>query len=216
MIPWARRCRTDASVVAESGSGTFDLCFPLGLQWDADAATKFIVKWRILAFALLLPVGSLGQELWGGPHCGMTVDELRQRTPHLSPLSNDEISMGRPKDLRHLRPELIGRLVKLNDTHGGLLCFCRLEEPEQRGLLGFHLEQDLARMRALGQEITVTPGAFEHLVRRGFNEDYGARRLLGIINDSIEGAIATALRAGLPACDALVEAPDSVNLCRRA
>lgn len=114
--------------------------------------------------------------------------------------------------LRHLRPELVGRLAKLNGPHGGLLFFRRLEEPQQRELPDFHLEQTLARMETLGHSLRVGPDAFEYIVRHGFSDDYGARKLLGLINDSVEGAVGAALRANEPTSGVLAERPDGLGL----
>lgn len=135
-------------------------------------------------------------------------EAMRSRTRNYTSFSNTI----REYVVRYLRPELIGRLAKLNGAHGGLFFFRRLEEPEQRELAGYHLEQTLARMRALGHSLSVAPEAFEFMVRHGFSDEYGARRLLGLINDCIEGAVSAALRAGDPTSGILFERRDRHGL----
>jgi ATP-dependent Clp protease ATP-binding subunit ClpA len=135
-------------------------------------------------------------------------EAMRSRTGNYTSFSNTI----REYVVRYLRPELIGRLAKLNGAHGGLLFFRRLEESEQRELAGFHLERALIRMRDLGHGLAVSPGALEFVIRQGFSDDYGARRLLGLINNSIEGAVGTALRAGLPTNGVLIERSDGRGL----
>ena len=135
-------------------------------------------------------------------------EAMRSRTRNYTSFSNTI----REYVVRYLRPELIGRLAKLNGVHGGLFFFRRLEEPEQRELADYHLEQALARMLALGHTLSVAPEAFEFMVRNGFSEEYGARRLLGLINDCIEGAISDALRAGEPTSGMLLGRKDGQGL----
>ena len=135
-------------------------------------------------------------------------EAMRSRTQNYISFSNTI----REYVLRYLRPELIGRLAKLNGSHGGLLFFRRLEEPQQRELPDFHLAQTLARMQALGHSLSVGPDAFEYLIRHGFSDEYGARKLLGLINASIESAVGAALRAGERTSGVLVERPDGLGL----
>lgn len=138
-------------------------------------------------------------------------EAMRSRTRNYTSFSNTI----REYVVRYLRPELIGRLAKLNGVNSGLLFFRRLEEPEQRELAGYHLEQTLARMRDLGHALSVSPGALEFLIRQGFSEDYGARRLLGLINDSIEGAVSAAIRTNEPTSGMLFERADGRGLVIR-
>ena len=135
-------------------------------------------------------------------------EAMRSRTRNYTSFSNTI----REYVVRYLRPELIGRLAKLNGQNGGLFFFRRLEEPEQRALAGYHLERVLARMRVLGHTLSVAPEAFEFMVRHGFSEEYGARRLLGLINDCVEGAVSAALRTGEPTSGLLFERKDGQGL----
>ncbi len=135
-------------------------------------------------------------------------EAMRSRTRNYTSFSNTV----REYVVRYLRPELIGRLAKLNGQNGGLFYFRRLEEPEQRALAGYHLERVLARMRALGHTLSVAPEAFEFMVRHGFSEEYGARKLLGLINDCVEGAVSAALRTGEPTSGLLFERKDGQGL----
>lgn len=77
-------------------------------------------------------------------------EAMRSRTRNYTSFSNTI----REYVVRYLRPELIGRLAKLNGANGGFLFFRRLEEPEQRELAGYHLEHARARMHALGHRLT--------------------------------------------------------------
>ena len=139
-------------------------------------------------------------------------EAMRSRTRNYTSFSNTI----REYVVRYLRPELIGRLAKLNGTHGGLFFFRRLEEPEQRELASYHLAHTLARMHALGHSLSVAPDAFEFMVRHGFSDEYGARKLLGLINDCIEGAVSDALRTGDPTSGMLFGRKDGQGLCVRA
>jgi ATP-dependent Clp protease ATP-binding subunit ClpA len=60
-------------------------------------------------------------------------------------------------------------------------------------------------MKAGGHALDLSADAFEYVVRNGFSEEYGARRLLGVIRESVEGSVSDALRSGRPTSGVLVE-----------
>lgn len=133
-----------------------------------------------------------------------TREAMRSRTKNYTSFSNTVMEYVR----RYLRPELLGRI----EAVGTALVFRRLEEPQQRELARFHVESVLHRMRSDGYTLSMGPDGFEHLMRNGFSEEYGARRLVGVIRKSIEGAVSDALRHQLPASGLLTERADGNGL----
>lgn len=132
-------------------------------------------------------------------------EAMRSRTSNYTSFSNTVMEYVR----RYLRPELLGRIEGV----GQAFVFRRLEEPQQRELAGFHIERVLARMSAGGHSVRLGPDAFEYIIRHGFSEEYGARRLLGVIRRNIEGAISEARRSNRPTSGFLVERSDGGGLC---
>lgn len=131
-------------------------------------------------------------------------EAMRSRTRNYTSFSNTVREYVR----RYLRPELLGRIEGV----GASLVFRRLEEPQQRELASFHTDQVLERMRAGGHNLSLGPDAFENIMRRGFSEEYGARRLLGVIRHSVEGAVSDAMRLGRPTNGTLIERADGSGL----
>lgn len=131
-------------------------------------------------------------------------EAMRSRTRNYISFSNTVMEYVR----RYLRPELLGRIEGV----GGTFVFRRLEEPQQRQVAAFHVSRVLERMKAGGHALDLSPDAFEYVVRNGFSEDYGARRLMGVIRTNIEGAVSEALRRNLPASGRLVEHTDGRGL----
>lgn len=131
-------------------------------------------------------------------------EAMRSRTRNYTSFSNTVMEYVR----RYLRPELLGRIEGV----GSPFVFRRLEEPQQRELAGFHVESVLERIRVAGHAVRMGDGAFEHVMRTGFSEEYGARRLLGVIRKSVEGAVSDALRAKTPTSGILVERSDGRGL----
>ena len=134
-------------------------------------------------------------------------EAMRSRTRNYTSFSNTVMEYVR----RYLRPELLGRIEGV----GAPLVFRRLEEPQQRELAGFHIERVLERMRDAGHRLQMGPDAFEHIVRMGFSEEYGARRLLGVIRRCVEGAVSDAMRMGRPTSGILLERADGSGLSVR-
>ena len=132
-------------------------------------------------------------------------EAMRSRTRNYTSFSNTVMEYVR----RYLRPELLGRIEGV----GSPFVFRRLEEPQQRELAGFQIERVLQRMRATGHALSIVPDAFEYVMRNGFSEEYGARRLLGVIRKNIEGAVSDALRANQPTSGILIERSDGRGLC---
>ena len=132
-------------------------------------------------------------------------EAMRSRTRNYTSFSNTVMEYVR----RYLRPELLGRI----EAVGSPFVFRRLEEPQQRELAGFHVERVLQRMNAAGHALRMAPGAVEYLIRDGFSDEYGARRLLGVIRKNVEGAVSVALRDNLPNNGILVERSDGRGLC---
>jgi ATP-dependent Clp protease ATP-binding subunit ClpC len=132
-------------------------------------------------------------------------EAMRSRTRNYTSFSNTVLEYVR----RYLRPELLGRIEAI----GAAYVFRRLEEPQQRELAGFHFSRVLERMGADGHSLTMGAGAFEYAMRNGFSEEYGARRLLGVIRRYVEGAVSDAIRTNRPTSGVLVERPDGRGLC---
>jgi ATP-dependent Clp protease ATP-binding subunit ClpC len=132
-------------------------------------------------------------------------EAMRSRTRNYTSFSNTVMEYVR----RYLRPELLGRIEGV----GSPFVFRRLEEPQQRELAGFHIERVLERMRAARHTLNMGGDAFEYLMRNGFSEEYGARRLLGVIRKNVEGAVSDALRGNQPTSGILVERTDGPGLC---
>jgi ATP-dependent Clp protease ATP-binding subunit ClpA len=132
-------------------------------------------------------------------------EAMRSRTRNYTSFSNTVMEYVR----RYLRPELLGRIEGI----GSPFVFRRLEEPQQRELAGFHVERVLERMEMAGFSLTMGADAFEYVMRNGFSEEYGARRLLGVIRKSVEGAVSNALRTNQPTNGLLVERSDGCGLC---
>jgi ATP-dependent Clp protease ATP-binding subunit ClpB len=132
-------------------------------------------------------------------------EAMRSRTRNYTSFSNTVMEYVR----RYLRPELLGRIEGI----GASFVFRRLEEPQQRELAHFHVQSVLKRMRIAGHHLTVGDSAFEFIMRSGFSEEYGARRLLGVIRKTIEGAVGVALREGRSSSGLLTERADGGCLC---
>lgn len=113
-------------------------------------------------------------------------EAMRSRTRNYVSFSNTVIEYVR----RYLRPELLGRLEGV----GAIFVFRRLDEPEQRQVAAFQIDQVLKRMKAKGHRLHLSEEAFEYILRNGFSDDHGARPLLGAVRRNIEGAVSTRLR----------------------
>lgn len=131
-------------------------------------------------------------------------EAMRSRTRNYTSFSNTVMEYVR----RYLRPELLGRI----EAVGSPFVFRRLEEPQQRELASFHIECVLQRMNAAGYSLRMAPDAVEFLMRDGFSDEYGARRLLGVIRKNVEGAVSDALRTNRSTSGVLVEQADGRGL----
>jgi ATP-dependent Clp protease ATP-binding subunit ClpA len=132
-------------------------------------------------------------------------EAMRSRTRNYTSFANTVREYVR----RHLRPELLGRI----EGAGGVLVFRRLEEPQQRELVGFHVAQVLERMRRSGHRLRMSPDAFERVIRDGFSEDHGARQLVGVIHRYVEGGVSDALRSKKATSGLLTDRADRQGLC---
>lgn len=131
-------------------------------------------------------------------------EAMRSRTRNYVSFSNTVLEYVR----RALRPELLGRV----ESVGSVFVFRRLEEPEQRELAKVHIAKVLDRLKSTGYVLQMSPGAFEHIMRDGFSDAYGARRLLGVIRKNIEGAVGQAHRQVRPTSGILLERGDGCGL----
>jgi ATP-dependent Clp protease ATP-binding subunit ClpB len=131
-------------------------------------------------------------------------EAMRSRTRNYTSFSNTVMEYVR----RYLRPELLGRIEGV----GGSFIFRRLEEPQQRELASFHVDRVLRRMEVAGYAIRMGPEAFEHVMRNGFSDEYGARRLLGVIRKNVEGAVSDSIRNNGTTDGVLLERPDGRGL----
>jgi ATP-dependent Clp protease ATP-binding subunit ClpB len=132
-------------------------------------------------------------------------EAMRSRTRNYTSFSNTVMEFVR----RYLRPELLGRIEAIGST----FVFRRLEEPQQRELAKFHVRGVMERMHAVGHSVRMGPDAFEFVIRNGFSEEYGARRLLGVIRKNVEGAVSDALRNSRATSGIIVERADGRGLC---
>ena len=136
-------------------------------------------------------------------------EAMRSRTSNYTMFSNTVLEYVK----RKLRPELLGRIERI----GKVMVFRKLEEAQQRAIATYHLGETLTRMASLGHRVSVDARAFEFIMRRGFHAEYGARPLLGVIAQCVEGAVASALRSGLPfAQGVLTEREDGAGLSLKA
>jgi ATP-dependent Clp protease ATP-binding subunit ClpB len=90
---------------------------------------------------------------------------------------------------QHLRPELVGRMT-------GKVVFARLPYAVQREICESMIAGELARLRGLGHELTITTGEVETILRAGFHKALDARPMRGAIERFLQDKIA----AGLLGC----------------
>lgn len=85
-----------------------------------------------------------------------------------------------------LRPELLARIPDK-------LVFARLAPAVQREIAELHLAAEVARLRSLGHDLTVSREALEFLLREGFHPQLGARPLRQTIEHGLQDAVVRAL-----------------------
>jgi ATP-dependent Clp protease ATP-binding subunit ClpB len=85
-----------------------------------------------------------------------------------------------------LRPELVGRMT-------GKVVFARLPYAVQREICESMIAGELARLRGLGHEITITPDDVETILRAGFHRTLGARPMRGAVERFLQDKIAAGL-----------------------
>lgn len=89
---------------------------------------------------------------------------------------------------QQLRPELVGRVTEK-------IVFASLDYATQRAICLQMIEREVARLRALGLEIEVSPDTLEILVREGYQKGLGARPMRAAVERYIqERAVSGMLR----------------------
>ena len=108
--------------------------------------------------------------------------------PEVSP---DDAIAQRAQDAirRHLRPELVNRLTKV--VH-----FKPLSVATVREILGKLIAALNERLADRGVTVELDEGAKELILREGYNEEYGARNLVRVVDRLLGSLIAEALLSG--------------------
>ncbi|OAM88770.1 hypothetical protein AW736_17830 [Termitidicoccus mucosus] len=81
-----------------------------------------------------------------------------------------------------LRPELVGRMTEK-------VVFARLPYAVQREICEAMIAGELARLRKLGHEITITPDDVETILRAGFHKTLGARPMRGAVERFLQDRV---------------------------
>ncbi|WP_334319509.1 AAA family ATPase [Termitidicoccus mucosus] len=89
-----------------------------------------------------------------------------------------------------LRPELVGRMTEK-------VVFARLPYAVQREICEAMIAGELARLRKLGHEITITPDDVETILRTGFHKTLGARPMRGAVERFLQDRVAGGLLGGM-------------------
>jgi ATP-dependent Clp protease ATP-binding subunit ClpB len=90
---------------------------------------------------------------------------------------------------RFFRPELIGRFDEK-------IVFRPLSLESQRAIGQLAIDEELARFRGMGYELTISSEAFEFMVRRGIHKTLGARPMKKTVQKLLGDAIRDAFKAG--------------------
>jgi ATP-dependent Clp protease ATP-binding subunit ClpA len=98
---------------------------------------------------------------------------------------------------RTFRPELIGRFTDKP-------LFKALSLESQREIARMVLSQEISRLRGFGINLTISDGAFEFTVIRGFNREHGARPMKGCVQKLLGDAVRVALKQGKPTSGSLL------------
>lgn len=101
---------------------------------------------------------------------------------------------------RIFRPELVGRFDEK-------IVFKPLCSDTQRQIGWLAIEEELARLRQKGFDLTVSEEAFEFLVRRGIHKALGARPMKRTVQKFIGDAIRQALKSEMSPSGTLVSSP---------
>lgn len=106
---------------------------------------------------------------------------------------------------RHFRPELIGRFDEK-------IVFRPLSLESQRAIGQLAIDEELARFRGMGYELTVSPEAFEFMVRRGIHKTLGARPMKKTVQKLLGDALRDTLKAGKRGAGSVIVAPTNDRL----
>jgi ATP-dependent Clp protease ATP-binding subunit ClpC len=87
---------------------------------------------------------------------------------------------------RHFRPEFLNRIDEL-------IVFNPLSADDLRRIIELQLTDVMQRLAERGIALTLTPEATDFLIKKGYNEDYGARPLRRAIERFIEDPLAEEL-----------------------
>lgn len=88
-----------------------------------------------------------------------------------------------------LRPELLGRINEI-------IVFARLDYTVQRAICEDMIAGELARLRAMGHEVTVDDSVIEFLVREGYHRTLGARPMRATVERHLQEAVAVSVLDG--------------------
>jgi ATP-dependent Clp protease ATP-binding subunit ClpB len=87
---------------------------------------------------------------------------------------------------QQLRPELVGRMTEK-------VVFARLPYEIQREICETMIAGEVARLRTLGHEITITPTDLEVILRNGFHKTLGARPMRGAVERFLQERVVSDL-----------------------
>jgi len=87
---------------------------------------------------------------------------------------------------QQLRPELVGRMTEK-------IVFARLPYAVQREICESMIASELARLRALGHDVKITPDDVETILRAGFHKTLGARPMRGAVEQFLQEKVAAKL-----------------------
>ena len=104
-----------------------------------------------------------------------------------------------------LRPEILARVPDK-------LVFARLAPDVQREIAGLHLASEVARLKSVGFDLTVSREALEFLIREGFHPQLGARPLRQTIERHLQDAVVRGLFSAGSGAGRLVYDADQNNL----
>jgi len=106
---------------------------------------------------------------------------------------------------RVFRPELVGRFDEK-------IVFKPLCPDTQRQIGRLAIDEELARLRQKGFDLSVSEDAFEFLVRRGIHKTLGARPMKKTVQKFLGDAILEAVKTAETPCGALVVSLDNDSL----
>ncbi|WP_342751000.1 hypothetical protein OH491_09490 [Termitidicoccus mucosus] len=112
--------------------------------------------------------------------CARRTSARRRDADAVRPFASIERTVGAVNQT--LRPELVGRMTEK-------VVFARLPYAVQREICEAMIAGELARLRKLGHEITITPDDVETILRAGFHKTLGARPMRGAVERFLQDRV---------------------------